>query len=87
MSKKKTDVNGDLPLVEKVPIDARKALRSAPSLRPGAALIEAAAEGNKHAQAIAASWRFQASRATVIRVVTPHEFQEMAERGHVTFHG
>jgi len=84
MSKKKTvDANGDLPVIERVPVDARKALRSSASLRPGPAMMMAAAEGNQEAQAIRDSWRFNFP----IRTVSPEELADICDRGRVTFHG
>jgi hypothetical protein len=51
--------------IEHVPIQARAALKSAASLRPGESMMIAAAQGNKEAQAVRDAWRFSIPVRTV----------------------
>jgi hypothetical protein len=71
--------------VEKVKIQSRAGLKSAPSLRPGVEVCEGCAAGNPLAQAIVEAWRFKANRATRIIVVSREEYARMVEKGTVNF--
>jgi hypothetical protein len=68
---------------EKVPAAARAAMKSAPSLRPGTQMMEAASMGNVEAIMIRNAWAFRFP----VRVVSREEFEEMVEKGTVTFVG
>lgn len=80
--KKTQAANGELP-IERVPLDARKLLRAAPSLRPGPAMMEAAAAGNPEAQAVRDAWRF----SYPVRIVNAEDFAAICKRGEMTFNG
>jgi len=68
---------------ERVP--AHLALKTAPSLKPGIQMMEAAAFGQPEAVAIRDSWAFRENRATRVRVLSRDEFTAMVEKGTVTF--
>jgi hypothetical protein len=68
--------------IEKLSLASRDMLRSAASLRPGMAMMQAAAEGNEEACLIRDSWRFNFP-VTVIK--TRAEFDALVEKGTVNF--
>lgn len=70
--------------IERVPRHIASAtLKKDRSLKPGVAVMEAAAEGQPEACAIRDSWRFQFP----VHTVTIERHQCMIERNQVTFHG
>lgn len=68
---------------QKVPVAARAAIKSAPSLRPGIAMMEASAAGNPEATSIRDAWAFRFP----VRIVGRDEYEAMVERNRVVFHG
>lgn len=72
------------PVIDSVQrLPARAAMNTARSLKPGVAIMEAAAQGQPEACVIRDSWRFN----YLIRLVTPEQFTEMTGYGEVIFHG
>ncbi|MBS1823427.1 MAG: hypothetical protein JST61_15885 [Acidobacteria bacterium] len=76
------DSDGELK-IERVPARARQVLCAAKSLRPGPAMMEAAASGNPEAIAIRDAWKL----SFPIRVVSRKEFEQICARGETTFNG
>lgn len=66
--------------VQKIPRKVVNRLKTAPSLKPGVAMMEAAASGHPGAKAIRDAWVFGQSRATRITVVSREEFAAMVEK-------
>lgn len=66
--------------VEKVPRKIVNRLKTAPSLKPGVAMMEAAAAGHPGAKAIRDAWQFQTNRATRVIVVSREEYAAMVDK-------
>jgi hypothetical protein len=63
---------------------AQSAMKTAPSLKPGIAMMEACAFGQTEAVAIREAWRF----SFPIKTVSREEFDSLVERnGQVVFNG
>lgn len=85
MTTNSNTVAGIEPVIDEIELlPGTASLKTAPSLKPGLAMMEAAATGNEEACAIRDAWKF---RGHPIRVVSPAEFEQMAERGLVVFRG
>jgi hypothetical protein len=63
--------------IEKIPKKIINRLKTAASLKPGVAMMEAAAMGHPGAIAIRDAWRFQTSKATIIRTVSREDYASM----------
>jgi hypothetical protein len=68
---------------ERLPVVPAGAMKSSPSLRPGVAMMEAAATGNIEACGIRDAWRF----SEPVTIVTREEYALMVHKGSVVFHG
>jgi hypothetical protein len=66
---------------QRVVIQSRAALKSAPSLRPGLAMMDGCVCGNPEALSIRDAWKCNHP----IKTVSRDEFAAMVERGTVTF--
>lgn len=66
--------------VQKIPRKIVNRLKTAPSLKPGVAMMEAAAMGHPGAIAIRDAWRFQTSKATRVVVVSREDFAAMIQK-------
>lgn len=82
-SKYEAQIEPIIDTVEKITLSSSMMLKSAPSLRPGLAMMQAAAEGNKEACAIRDAWKF----SYPIRKVTSEQFEAMVNRNPVVFLG
>jgi hypothetical protein len=82
-SKYESQIEPVIDTVEKITLSSRQMLKSAPSLRPGLAMMEAAAEGNLQACAVRDAWQFKEP----IRKVSREQFEAMVTRNPVVFHG
>lgn len=74
--------DGDLK-IERVPVHARQMLRSAKSLRPGPAFMDAVVMKSPEALLILDAWK----PILPIRTVSPEELKAICEKGRITFHG
>ena len=63
---------------DKSPVIAKSRIKTAPSLRPDEIVMNAYLTGNPEAVEIVHAWRFKASRATIIRTVSPEKFAQLA---------
>ena len=77
------DINIEIDAVIETPqrIPAHLALKTAPSLKPGLAMMEAAAFGQPEACAIREAWKFKHP----VKIMSRDEFALAVERGTVNF--
>lgn len=81
------DINIEIDAVIDTPqrIPAHLALKTAPSLKPGLEMMQAAAFGQPEACAIRDAYAFRQNRATRVKTVSRDEFEAMISRNPVTY--